>query len=1053
MKFTDLFIHRPVLATVISLFLVVLGLRAASELNVREYPMIETAVITVSTVYTGADAALIRGFITTPLEQEIATAEDIDYLTSNSSRGISTITAHVRSEADPDEVLAQVVTKVNKLRSQLPRESEDPVITLAVGEQVGDMYISFTSDELSINRVADYVIREVEPKLTTLPGILRASAQTNDIFAMRIWLNQERLTALGVAPGEVRKALQSNNVLSAVGTTKGSMVEINFKANTDLSTVEGFEELVLREQGGAIVRLGDVAEVELGREGYTASSMFNDRKSVFIKVEVADDANALEAIAGVRATYNQVIKPRLPEGIESSINYDATVYIENAINEVRTTIFEAIAIVIVVIFLFLGSLRSVLIPTVAVPLSLIGGLFLMQLMGFSINLLTLLAIVLAIGIVVDDAIIVLENIHRHIEEGMAPLDAALVGARELAWPIVAMTTTLVAVYLPIGFVGGLTGTLFTEFAFTLAGAVLISGVVALTLSPMMCAKLLRRDEGESGNRLEHWLDQRFEDLRRVYHRDLDRVMDDRAGVLVFGVIILISCYLLFLRSPAELAPEEDTGLIFFIGEADPYVTLDYIERFTAEIGQITHDTPEIALNFLFNGGGPGGGGAANSAFGGFIFEPWSDRRRSSSQVLTETIQPRTAAIAGLRVNAINPPPLPSAGVFPVEFVINSTLDFPRLHESADEVLKRARATRKFIFIDKNLKIDRPQQLLHIDRNKAALLGVDMQSLSADLAALLSGGYVNRFSMNDRSYKVIPQVRRQERLAPQDLNNYYTRTRSGKLIPLSTLVTLDSEVVPRSLEAFQQLNAVTLSGIPRPGIALGEALETLEQISAELLSREYSFDYSGQSRQFKTEGSSLIFTFFFALLLIYLVLAAQFESFRDPLIMLVTVPMSISGALLCLNILAMFRINGATLNIYTQVGLVTLIGVISKHGILIVEFANRLQEEGRSRREAIEEAASVRLRPVLMTTAALVLAMVPLLFASGPGAAARFSMGLVIASGMTIGTLFTLYVLPAVYLYLGRDLARKHAADGEEGAAGGGSRLQGSAPQEPAPGKP
>ncbi len=1031
MKFTDIFIHRPVLAMVISLFLVVLGLRAAGELNVREYPMIETAVITVSTVYTGADASLIRGFITTPLEQEIATAEDIDYLTSNSARGASTITAHVRSEADPDEVLAQVVTKVNKLRSQLPRESEDPVISLAVGEQVGDMYISFTSEELSINRVADYVIREVEPKLTTLPGILRASAETNDIFAMRVWLDQERLTALDVTPSEVRAALQANNVLSAVGTTKGSMVEINFKANTDLSTVEGFEQMVLKEQDGAIVRLGDVAEVELGREGYTASSMFNDRRSVFIKVEVAADANALEAIAGVREAFNRVIKPRLPEGIESSINYDATVYIENAINEVRATIFEAIAIVIVVIFLFLGSLRSVLIPTVAVPLSLIGGLFLMQLMGFSINLLTLLAIVLAIGIVVDDAIIVLENIHRHIEEGMAPLDAALVGARELAWPIVAMTTTLVAVYLPIGFVGGLTGTLFTEFAFTLAGAVLISGVVALTLSPMMCAKLLRRDEGDSANRLEHWLDQRFEGLRRVYHRDLDRVMNDSAGVLVFGVIILASCFLLFLRSPAELAPEEDTGLIFFIGEADPYVTLDYIERFTAEIGQVTHDTPEIRLNFLFNGGSPRSG-ASNSAFGGFIFEPWSERQRSSTEVLAETIRPRTAAIAGMRINAINPSPLPSAGTFPVEFVINTTLGFSLLNESADEVLKRARATRKFIFIDKNLKIDRPQQLLHIDRNKAALLGVDMQDLSADLASLLSGGYVNRFSMNDRSYKVIPQVLRQQRLEPEDLNNYYTRTRSGKLIPLSSLVTLESEVVPRSLASFQQLNAVTLSGIPRPGIALGEALETLEQISAEVLSREYSLDYSGQSRQFKTEGSSLIFTFFFALLLIYLVLAAQFESFRDPLIMLVTVPMSISGALLCLNILAMFRVNGATLNIYTQVGLVTLIGVISKHGILIVEFANRLQEKGLSRRAAIEEAASVRLRPVLMTTAALVLAMVPLLLATGPGAAARFSMGLVIASGMTIGTLFTLYVLPAVYLYLGRDLGAKRTTDGAGG---------------------
>ena len=933
----------------------------------------------------------------------------------------------MRTGANPDEVLTQVVTKVNKLRNQLPQASEDPVINLAVGEQVGSMYISFTSDELPINRVADYVIREVEPKLSTLPGVQSADAETTAIFAMRLWLDQERMTALGVTASDVRAALQANNVLSAVGATKGGMVQIDLKANTDLSSIEGFEQLVLREQEGAIVRLGDIAEVELGSEGYQSSSMFIDQEAVFVQIDVATDANALDVIARVRKVFYDNIEPRLPEGITGNINYDATVYIENAISDVQTTIIEAMIIVIVVIFLFLGSMRSVLIPAVAVPLSLIGGLFLMQLMGFSINLLTLLAIVLAIGIVVDDAIIVLENIHRHIEQGMAPKDAALKGASELAWPIVAMTTTLVAVYLPIGFVGGLTGTLFTEFAFTLAGAVLVSGLVALTLSPMMCAKLLSKDGANSGNRLEHWLDQRFEALRGMYHRDLDRVLDDRAGILVFGAIIIASCYFLFVRSPTELAPAEDLGLIFYIAEADPYVTLDYMEKYTAEIGQITRETPEIDVNFLFNGTSPDGPGSTNGAFGGFIFQPWAERERSSVTTLAETIQPRTQDIAGLQVNAINPPPLPSSGVFPVEFVINTTLDFTLLYESAQQVLQKARESGKFIFIDQNLQIDKPRERLHIDRDKAALLGVDMQTLSGDLSSLLSGGFVNRFAMNDRSYKVIPQVRRQERLNAEDLHNYYTRTRSGKLIPLSTLVTLEHEVVPRSLKGFQQLNAVTLSGLPRPGVALGDALATLENISNEVLSREYSIDYAGQSRQFKTESGSLTTTFFFALLLIYLVLAAQFESFRDPVIMLVTVPMSVSGALLCLNVLAMFQVTGATLNIYTQVGLVTLIGVISKHGILIVEFANRLQEEGMAKREAIEEAASVRLRPVLMTTAALVIAMVPLLIASGPGASARFSMGLVIASGMTIGTLFTLYVLPAVYMYLGRDLAARRAA--------------------------
>ena len=1022
MKFTDIFIRKPVLATVVSLFLLVLGLRAATELNVREYPVIETAVVTVTTAYVGADAELIKGFITTPLEQEIATAEGIDYLTSSSIRGVSIISAYVSTEADPDEVLTQIVTKVNKLRNELPREAEDPALDLAIGEQVGSMYISFISDQLPTNRVTDYVVREVQPKLSTLPGVLRASTGSTSVFAMRIWLDQERMTALGLTASEVVAALAANNVLSAVGASKGSMVEIDLKADTDLRSVEGFEDMVLREQDGAIVRLGDIAEVELGNEGYTSSSMFIDQEAVFVQIDVAPDANAIEVIARVRQVYAETIAPRLPEGIVGNINYDATVYIQNAISDVQTTIIEAMIIVIVVIFLFLGSMRSVLIPAVAVPLSLIGGLFLMQLMGFSINLLTLLAIVLAIGIVVDDAIIMLENIHRHIERGLAPMDAALLGARELTWPIVAMTTTLIAVYIPIGFVGGLTGTLFTEFAFTLAGAVLISGIVALTLSPMMCARLLRKDEGGSSNRLEHWLDQRFDALRKVYQHDLGRVLDDRAGVLVFGAVIIVSCYLLFVRSPSELAPAEDIGLIFYLAESDPYVTLEYIEQYTAEIGQVTRNTPEIDVNFLFNGVSPGGGGTTNGAFGGFIFKPWSERERSSEQVLQESILPRTQSIAGLQVNAVNPAPLPSSGILPIEFVVTSTLNFNIMYDDVQRVLQRARESGKFIFIDQDLQIDKPQQRLTVDRDKAALLGVEIQQVSADLSALLSGAYVNRFAMNERSYKAIPQVRRSQRLTPQDLQGYYTRTRSGDLVPMSTLVSLESEVVPRSLKGFQQLNAVTLNGIPRPGVALGDALATLEQISRDELSREYSIDYGGQSRQFKTEGSALIMTFFFALLLIYLVLAAQFESFRDPLIMLVTVPMSVCGALLCLNILALFQVPGATLNIYTQVGLVTLIGVISKHGILIVEFANRLQEEGMQKREAIEEAASVRLRPVLMTTAALVIAMVPLLLASGPGASARFSMGLVIASGMTIGTLFTLYVLPAVYLYLGRDVA-------------------------------
>lgn len=1037
MKFTDIFINKPVLATVVSLFILLLGLRAGSELNVRQYPLVENAVINVNTTYIGADADLVQGFITTPMEQEVATAEGIDYITSTSANGLSAIRAYVRMDADPDEVLTQVSTKVNKLRNQLPEGSEDPVVELTVGDPTAAMYLAFYSDSMNTSRITDYVIREVEPKLATIPGVQRADVEGSRTFAMRIWLDPERMAALSLTASDVTAALRANNVLSAVGSTKGSMLMIDLKANTDLTTPLEFEELIVLERGGAIVRLRDIARVELGSETYATSTAFSGEPSVFIAVFVAPDANSLEVIREVRRVWNEEILPQLPTGIEANIPYDSTIYIENAIDDVVSTIIEAVVIVVVVIFLFLGSLRSVLIPALAVPLSLVGALFLMLLMGFTVNLLTLLAMVLAIGIVVDDAIIVLENIHRHIEHGMAPQEAALLGARELAWPVVAMTTTLVAVYLPIGFMGGLTGTLFTEFAFTLAGAVLLSGVIALTLSPMMCAKLLKPASTDSADgKLALWLDRQFDRLHHAYQRDLHRVLDDRLGVMIFGGVILISCYFLFVNSPSELAPSEDIGFVFYMIESDPGATLEYLENYTDRLADITHSTAEIEHNFLYNGVSIVTPAATNGGFGGFVLKPWGERERSTQEVLQESIQPKADLIPGLQIAIVTPPPLPSGGGgLPVEFVVGSTADPLTLHQVSDEILDRARASGKFVFLNTNLKIDRPRQQILIDRDKAALLGIDMQTLGRDLSAMLSGGYVNRFSLQNRSYKVIPQVQRSDRLNPEQLENYYTRARSGELISLSTIVRLESEVQPQALNRFQQLNSVTFSAVPRPGVTLGEALGELESIAADVLPQGYSVDYGGESRQFKQEGSGLLITFFFALLIIYLVLAAQFESFRDPLIMLVTVPMSISGALLVLNIFSLFQFPGATLNIYTQVGLVTLIGVIAKHGILIVEFANKLQQEGKSRREAIEEAAAIRLRPVLMTTAALVLAMVPLLVATGPGAVARFSMGLVIAAGMTLGTLFTLYVLPSVYLYIGRDYERDRQAAASAAPAG------------------
>ncbi|WP_284455253.1 efflux RND transporter permease subunit [Alloalcanivorax xenomutans] len=1031
MKFTDIFINKPVLASVVSLFIFLLGLRAATELNVRQYPELENAVITVTTIYTGADADLIQGFITTPLEQEIASANGIDYLVSTSLQGASSIQAYVRLGQDPNETLTQIVAKVNKMRSELPEESEDPTVELAIGDDIAAMYLSFSSEVLDNNQITDYLVRVVQPKLATINGVQRARILGDRTFAMRAWLKPERMAALGITPSDVYAALEQNNVLAAVGSTKGTNVALDLKAETDLNDVAGFRRLVIRAQDNAIVRLEDVADVELGSESYAASVTFNGQKATFMGIEVAPDANSLDVIAEVRKVLEDEIFPQMPEGLEGNIPYDGTEYIQDSIDEVVKTLVEAVIIVILVIYLFLGSLRSVLIPAIAVPLSMVGALFLMLLMGFSINLLTLLAMVLAIGMVVDDAIIVLENIHRHIEEGMAPYDAAIKGARELVGPVIAMTITLMAVFAPIGFLSGITGKLFSEFAFTLAGAVLISGVVALTLTPMMCAKILRPTHGEGAAEggFAAWLDARFERWREAYKRRLHGALDTKVVIAVFGAIVFASCYFLFISTPGELAPEEDIGFAFSINETDGYSSREYLDQYFAEAQKtaLAQDNIDHIFTFASNEGG-----STNTGFMGLILPPWDDRSETTGQVVNQLL-PELQKVAGIRPAVIVPPALPTPGQgYPVEFVLKSTADPQSLYQVGNEIIGRAMASKKFIFLAPRLRIDRPEAVIEVDRDKAAAMGVDMGQLSADLSALLASGEVGRFAYEGRSYKVIPQLQRNARLNPEQLDYYYTRTNDGRLVLMSSVINVTQRATPRTIEHAQQLNSNTLIGVPRPGIPQGEALAILEEIAQEVMPDGFQIDFAGASRQFKQEGSALLATFGFALVIIYLVLAAQFESFRDPLIMLVTVPMSICGALLVLNIFNMTNgmqlsnFPGMTLNIYTQVGLVTLIGVISKHGILIVEFANQLQQQGMPKREAIEEAASIRMRPVLMTTAALVVAMFPLLMADGPGAASRFSMGLIIAAGMTIGTLFTLYVVPAAYMYIGRDYTRDRA---------------------------
>ena len=1011
MRFTDIFIRRPVLATVISLWILLIGLRSLQILTVREYPQMSNAQITVTTIYPGASAALVKGFITTPLESAIAEASGIDYLESTSVDGVSTITANLVLNYDPSKALSEVTTKVNSVRNQLPPAAQIPVLDIRVGQTTDDMYIGFYSDVLRSNQITDYLIRVVQPKFATVPGVKKAEVLGAHRFALRIWLKPARMAALGMTGADVRNVLEANNYLAGVGQTKGSMISVSFAASTDLHAAEEFSNLIVKHNGNAIVHLHDIADVELGSENYDTDVRFNGKSATFIGIQVAPDANSIDVIKAVRDRLPD-IRAQLPTGLQVDIPYDSTRYINDAIHEVVKTLVEALLIVIVVIFLFLGSFRAVMIPVVAMPLSLIGAGMIMLALGFSINLLTLLAMVLAIGLVVDDAIIVVENIERHLRAGMQPFDAAIVGARELGSPVIAMTITLVAVYAPIGFVGGLTGTLFTEFAFTLAGAVLVSGVIALTLSPMMCSKLLEREEK---SRFVHFLHTRFERLRHRYQRSLHNSLNYRPVTFVFAAVVLVSCFFLFQETRKELAPEEDQGIILALAHAAADANLDQTKLFSGQITRTFQGFPETGAIFQIDGTSGGGAAATgNSAIAGMVLKPWSERGRSQMELLP-MVQQQLNHISGLQIAAFSRPPLPGpGGGLPVQFVIGTTQPKLQLDAVAQELVRRARASSLFLFADSDLKYDKPQVQIDIDRPRAAELGLDMREVGEDLATMLGGNYVNYFSIEGRSYRVIAQVQRNSRLNPSQLNQYYVRAADGQMLPLSTIITLHSRVIPEQLKRFQQLNAATLSAVPAPGVALGEALDYLKTQARQVMPRGYSIDYAGQSRQYVQTGSTLIVTFFFAIVIIFLVLSAQFESFRDPLIMLVSVPMSIAGALIFLTL------GFASVNIYTEVGLITLIGLISKHGILIVQFANQLQiQEGLDKREAIEQAAAIRLRPILMTTSAMVVGVLPLLLATGPGAVSRFDMGLVIASGMSIGTLFTLYVVPAIYMALAK----------------------------------
>ena len=1011
MSITDVFIRRPVLATVLSLLLVLLGLRAFENLSLREYPEVTYPIIKVTTVYPGANADLVQGFITRPLERAIASAEGLDFIQAETADGVSRISAHLRAGYSVDAAFADVSAKVEQERKNLPRETEDPVVEKETGMGTDILqYLSFTSTELSQQQITDYLDRVVQPVLATLDGVGSVEIFGRRDYAIRIWLDPARLAAFGLTPADVRASVQANNVQSPAGTLRSDSTQFYVNPRTGLEDAAGFARLVVARQGDAIVRLGDVARVELGAASYDTRVSDDGRGAVFIGIKAAISANPLDVGQRVRDAMPR-LQAQLPDGLSGAVVFDATTTIRHSVNEVVKTLVEASLIVVLIIFLFLGSLRSVIVPVITIPLSLIGVLSVMLWLGFSVNLLTLLAMVLAIGLVVDDAIVVVENIQRHIEEGMRPFEASLLGAREIAFPVVAMTLTLAAVYAPIGFLGGLTGKLFIEFAFTLAGAVVVSGLVAVTLSPMMCARLLRH-EGSS-NRLVAQIDRNFDFTKKLYRRMLGATLRNRPSVILFAGTVLVSIGFLFRAIPQELAPLEDTGQVFVVGEGPLDSTIEHTWRWVADVEEILQSVPERWRYWLV-----GGAFGQNSFFGMIMLKSWEERERSAAEVQQDLLA-KVSKVPGLRVNTVSMPSIPGASAeLPLRFVVSATGSYELVHQIAEEIEAKARASGLFVYVDSELRFDKPDLELQIDRDKAARLGVDMAQIGTTLASYLGEIEASRFSLDSRSYKVILQLEQAHRLEPAQLDGYYLRAASGELVPLSALVTQVRENRPNVLTEFQQLNSATIGAMMTPGLSIGDGIRWFEDVAKPMLPEGFSSDYLGQSRQFITEGNKLLLTFVFSLIVIYLVLAAQFESFSDPLTVLVSVPLSVCGALIPL------ALGLATMNIYTQIGLLTLIGLISKHGILIVDFANRLQEQqGMSVREAVIESATVRLRPILMTTAAMVCGVLPLLFATGAGAEARISIGIVITFGMTIGTLFTLFVVPLIYSMV----ARRHGA--------------------------
>ncbi|AJR07003.1 transporter [Photobacterium gaetbulicola] len=1004
MRFTDVFIKRPVLAVSISFLIALLGLQAIFKMQVREYPDMTNTVVTVTTSYYGASADLIQGFITQPLEQAIAQADNIDYMTSSSVLGSSTITVTMKLNTDPNAALADILAKTNSVRSQLPKEAEDPTVTMSTGSTTAVMYIGFTSDELASSQITDYLERVINPQLFTVNGVSKVDLYGGMKYALRVWLDPAKMAAYNLTAADVMNVLNANNYQSATGQATGEFVLYNGTADTQVSNTDELEKLVVSTQKGQVIRLGNIAKVTLEKSHDVYRASANGEEAVVAAINAAPSANPINIAADVYELLPE-LQRNMPSNISMNIMYDSTIAINESINEVIKTIAEAALIVLVVITLFLGSLRAVIIPIVTIPLSLIGVAMVMQSFGFSWNLMTLLAMVLAIGLVVDDAIVVLENVDRHIKEGESPFRAAIIGTREIAVPVIAMTLTLGAVYAPIAMMGGITGSLFKEFALTLAGSVFVSGIIALTLSPMMCSKMLKANEKPSKfeTTVHHFLDR----MTNRYEKMLGGIMKMRPVVIVFALIVFGTLPLLFKFIPSELAPSEDKGVLVMMGTAPSNANLDYIENTMAEVNRILVEQPEVAFAQVFSGV-PN----SNQAFGIASMVPWSEREASQAEVV-KRVTDLVKDVPEMAVTAFQMPELPGAGSgLPIQFVITTPNSFESLFQISSDILGKVKTNPMFVYSDLDLNYDSATMKIKIDKDKAGAYGVTMQDIGITLSTMMADGYVNRIDLNGRSYEVIPQVERKYRLNPESLKGYYVRAADGKAIPLGSLVTIEVVSEPRSLPHFNQLNSATVGAVPAPGVAMGDAISWFQSEAASTLPAGYQYDFMGEARQFVTEGNALYTTFALALAIIFLVLAIQFESLRDPLVIMVSVPLAICGALIAL------AWGAASMNIYSQVGLITLIGLITKHGILICEVAKEEQlHHKKDRMAAVMEAAKIRLRPILMTTAAMIAGLIPLLYATGAGAAQRFSIGIVIVAGLAIGTVFTLFVLPVIYTYL------------------------------------